>query len=179
MTPVSWLSITATGLDKMLEVPCAVKAFAMRKINLIFVAVVLFLTPIAGFAGAEGSYFAIIVDDIDASAKWYEATLGLEERSRVVREGRFTIVNLVNAGLFVELIELEAAADRPEGRIEGPFKVGLLVDDLAAFVAGLPDGITEPEIIADTANNIQLAQLQDPDGNTIQVVELSGDRETR
>ena len=126
--------------------------------------------PIA--AETKGSYFAIVVADIHTSSAWYESVLGLEVSTRASENGRYEIVNLQGDGLFVELIKLEAATDRPDSVINGPFKVGMLVSDLNEFAARLPDSIPEPEVISDTKNELLLIQLRDPDNNTIQVVEL-------
>ncbi len=144
----------------------------MRQLFAVIVSLSCFLAPPQSAAEAEGSYFAIVVTDIDASLAWYESVLGLEVSARVAESGRYEIVNLQGAGLFVELIKLEAAADRPDNVISGPFKVGLLVSDLDEFMARLPDSIAEPEVISDTRNDLLLIQLRDPDNNTIQVVEL-------
>ena len=125
----------------------------------------------AGATDVTGSYFAIIVNDIDASESWYRETLALEPGKRLAEAGRYEIVNLQSAGLFVELLALPAAADRPAGFMKGAFKVGMLVDDLESFVAGLPDAAGRPEVIEDADNGLLLIQLRDPDGNIVQVMQ--------
>lgn len=125
------------------------------------------------YADLEGSYFAVIVSDIEASQQWYESTLGLKPTSTLSEDGRYIIVNLQKPGLFVELLELQSAHERPEHRFEGAFKVGILVSDLEKFVASLPDSVTKPEVINDQTNKLRLVQLRDPDGNIVQVMELS------
>ena len=119
----------------------------------------------------EGSYFAMIVSDVEASRNWYQTVLGLEEISRSTERGRYDIINMAGPGLFVELLELDAAAARPGGQIEGPFKVGMLVDDLTAFAAGLPATTAEANIIYDQKNRVLLLQLKDLDNNTVQVMQ--------
>lgn len=122
-------------------------------------------------ATIEGSFFAMIVSDVDASRNWYQTVLGLEEVSRSTERGRYDIINMAGPGLFVELLELDAAAERPGGQIEGPFKVGMLVDDLTAFAAALPATTAEANIIYDQKNNVVLLQLKDLDNNTVQVMQ--------
>ncbi len=73
-------------------------------------------------------YFALIVNDVDGSSSWYQAVLGLEELSRSTEEGSYDIINLVGPGVFVELLQLPHAGERPGGQTQGPFKVGMLVE---------------------------------------------------
>ena len=150
----------------------SVKVITMRHVFAVIISLSWLVAPMPSAAEAKGSYFAIVVTDIQTSLAWYESVLGLEVSARVSESGRYEIVNLRGAGLFIELIKLEAATDRPDNVINGPFKVGMLVSDLNEFTAQLPDSIAEPEVISDTRNELLLIQLRDPDDNTIQVVEL-------
>ena len=68
-------------------------------------------------AKIEGSYFAVIVNDVEASRNWCQTVLGLEQVSRSTERDRFDIINMAGPGLFVELLELRAAATRPGGQI--------------------------------------------------------------
>ena len=124
-------------------------------------------------ANIEGSFFAIIVNDVEASRNWYQTVLGLEQVSRSTEHNRYDIINMVGPGLFVELLQLSAAATRPGGQIEGPFKVGMLVDDLTAFAAALPASESDANIIYDQKNEVLIMQLKDPDNNTVQVMQLA------
>ena len=144
----------------------------MRHVLVFIISLQCLVAPMSSTADTNGSYFAIIVTDVQTSLAWYESVLGLEISSRVSETGRYEIVNLRGAGLFVELIQLEAGIDRPERFITGPFKVGMLVNDLSEFKAQLPDSIPEPEVVSDTRNQLLLIQLRDPDNNTIQVMQL-------
>lgn len=126
-------------------------------------------------AKIQGSYFAIIVSDAEASQSWYETVLGLQEMSRSNERGRYLIINLAGPGLFVELLQLDAASARPGGQIEGPFKVGMLVDDLTSFAAALPVSAGDPKIVYDNENDILVLQLRDPDNNTVQVMQAVED----
>lgn len=131
---------------------------------------------IADEATIEGSFFAVIVSDVEASRNWYQTVLGLEQVSRATERDRYDIINMSGPGLFVELLELGAAAERPGGQIEGPFKVGMLVDDLTAFAAGLPAAESEANIVYDQRNEVLILQLKDPDNNTVQVMQYAGDQ---
>lgn len=125
----------------------------------------------------DGGYFAVIVTDIETATTWYGDTLGLEETSRLADEGRDVIVNLGRPGLAVELLQLEAADTRPEGYVTGPFKIGMLVADLDAFMASLPAGIDTPRVIEDEKNGLLLVQIRDPDGNIVQVMQRLDEEE--
>lgn len=127
----------------------------------------------------DGSYFAVVVSDINVSVDWYKSVLQLDEVTRFHEAGRYEIVNLKQDGLFVELLQLDGANDRPEGRIEGPFKVGMLVSDLSAFIASLPGVVSPPDIVSDDRNGLLLIQLRDPDDNIIQVMEVTSGDEDR
>jgi len=119
-----------------------------------------------------GSYYAVVVRDIEVATAWYESTLGLRVISRLNEAGRYDIVNLQGPGVFVELLELADAQPRPEGLIHGPFKVGMLVDDLDRYIGRLPATMPRPEVVEDAANGLMLFQLHDPDGNVLQVMQV-------
>ena len=143
----------------------------LRKTKYLATIVALAASALAN-AESEGGYFAVIVNDIEVSAEWYQVTFGLSPASRMTEAGRFEIVNLSKPGMFVELLQLDAAAEQPAGRVKGLFKAGILVDDLKAFVATLPGEQSPPEIITDKRNHLLLVILRDPDGNRIQVMEM-------
>jgi catechol 2,3-dioxygenase-like lactoylglutathione lyase family enzyme len=135
-------------------------------------AILTVLFPLVATAEIGGSYFAVSVDNATASSTWYQSVLGLEEVSRTTEEGRYDVVNLSAPGIFVELLQLDAAAARPEGYIEGPFKVGMLVSDIGAFLNTLPAGVERPELIHDERNALLMIQLRDPDNYIVQVMQL-------
>jgi len=128
-------------------------------------------------AGPEpaGAFFAIICRDVETSVDWYRSTLQLEPVNRMTEAGEYDIVILQKPGLMLELMQLQAAAARPEGYLHGPFKVGFFVDDLDKFVDSLPPSIPEPEVIADTEHHLELLQLRDPDDNIVQIMEIVED----
>lgn len=146
------------------------------QVSLLVVFLQLLAAPLC-CAHANGSFFAVIVSDAELAAEWYENVLGLERVSTTSRADRFTIINLRRNGLFVELLEVKDSIERPIGRVKGPFKVGFLVSDLVEFVERLPNVVTEPELIVDSRNSLRLVQLSDPDGNTVQVMEMQTDQE--
>jgi len=119
----------------------------------------------------SGTFFAVIVEDLDVSAAWYVSVFDLELGNRMTDGENYDIAILQNETLVIELLELAAAVDRPEGLVRGPFKSGFFVDDLAAFVADLTDEVPRPDILDDEANGLLLIQLRDPDGNIIQVMQ--------
>ena len=85
-------------------------------------------------------------------------------------------MNLSGEGVFVELLQLQGAAARPEGSVNGPFKMGILVTDLDGFVNTLPIDSGRPEVIRDERNGLGLIQLRDPDGNIVQIMALDRPR---
>lgn len=145
----------------------------MKKFAAVFLALLCGAAVLARPADyrVDGSYYAVIVTDIETASAWYENTLGLEETSRLADEGRYVIVNLGRPGLAVELLQLEAADTRPEGYVTGPFKIGMLVADLDALMASLPAGTEPPRVIEDEKNGLLLVQIRDPDGNIVQVMQ--------
>lgn len=144
--------------------------------NKMLILVVSLLTAVSSSVASEsgnvkGAYFAVIVSDIEISSRWYQSVLGLDVQTHMQEEGSYDIVNLTGPGIAVELLKLEAAVRRPEGFIEGPFKVGVLVADLGGFVSALPDNMERPEIINDDRNRLLLIQLRDPDNHVVQIMQ--------
>lgn len=119
----------------------------------------------------DGSFFAVIVSDVETSAAWYRDTLGLETVNRLADGQDYDVILLAGPGLFVELLQLTEAASRPEGYTQGLFKTGFQVPDIKAFVEALPESVVVPDIIEDERNAVSFLQLRDPDGNIVQVME--------
>lgn len=142
------------------------------RLLIFFILIFPFTIAIADETEVQGSYFALIVSDVDGSSSWYQAVLGLEEASRSTKQGEYDIVNLVGPGIFVELLQLPRAGERPGGQTQGPFKVGMLVADIERFAATLPAAVSPPNIIFDRDNNLLVLQLRDPDNNTVQIMQL-------
>lgn len=142
------------------------------RLLIIFVVLFSFVSSNAEETEIRGSYFALIVRDVDGSSSWYQSVLGLQEASRSTQAGSYDIINLVGPGIFVELLQLSHAGERPGGQTQGPFKVGMLVEDMERFAATLPAAVSPPNIVFDRGNNLLVLQLRDPDNNTVQVMQV-------
>ena len=84
---------------------------------------------------AAGSFFALSVPDLDASAKWYTEKLGLHVVMQVPRQNKTAVTVLEGGGLIVELIQHDDA--RPSGDpllVHGVFKVGIVVEDYVSLL---------------------------------------------
>jgi catechol 2,3-dioxygenase-like lactoylglutathione lyase family enzyme len=106
-----------------------------------------FAQPSVPFASSRGSFMALSVADLDASATWYVDTFAL----RIVKQhsrspaGDSEATILEGRGLIVELIRHDAAKPLRQAapsasrvyEIHGIFKTGLIVDDLDATLAEL------------------------------------------
>ncbi len=122
------------------------------------------------FSAVSGAFFAVSVQDIDASTKWYTEKLGLQVILQPPREKDAAVVVLEGGGLTVELVQLAAAAaDAREAQLtHGIFKAGVVVDDLdrtlnALKARGVPiaigpfparDKIKSNFLIRDNAGNL-------------------------
>jgi len=114
-------------------------------------------------------YFAVMVEDVDASVAWYCRNLDLKELdgSRA-DDGSWRIVNLGSDRLAVEIIR----DDRAEAaeRARGFFKVGFRVPDVAAVADRVERSTGErPRVVDFEEHGVQILQLEDPDGNRIQL----------
>ncbi len=87
-----------------------------------------------------GTFVALSVPDLEASARWYERTFGMSRIMTVPRTGAIAgVVALEGPGLIVELIQHDSArvaTERPE-LTHGIAKAGFIVDDFQATVAAL------------------------------------------
>ena len=114
-------------------------------------------------------YFAVIVADVDAAAEWYEKVFGLRVVDRTEAEnGAFTILNLRNERLMVEIIRdnRSTEASRPRGF----FKVGFQVASVAEVADRVEQETGErPRVVEMAAHGVEILQLRDPDGNTVQL----------
>jgi catechol 2,3-dioxygenase-like lactoylglutathione lyase family enzyme len=91
--------------------------------------------------------FALSVADIDASARWYVETLGLEITKQIARTDatRARVTILEGGGLMVELVQhddavaLRSVLPLKEGAlsVHGIFKVGVTVDDFEKTLAAM------------------------------------------
>ncbi len=113
--------------------------------------------------------FAVLVSDANRSAQWYQRAFGLRELDRSsADDGSWQIVNLTNDQLFVEVIRDNRA--QPVARARGFVKVGFHVPDVDA-VADAVERETggRPPVLDSPRHGVRIVQIQDPDGNTIQL----------
>ena len=96
-------------------------------------------------ATITGSFFALSVADVKASAEWYANAFGLKTVMPASRSGKTTVTVLEGGGLIVELIQhddalpmAKAAPTVTEPRlVHGLFKAGFIVDDFDKTLAAL------------------------------------------
>lgn len=143
------------------------------------VAVLLSLNPLSvnaqdarpAWASSIGSpqYFAVLVTDVDRSAKWYQTAFGLSEvGGSQADDGSWQIVNLRNSKLFVELIRDDRA--READRAKGFFKVGFQVPDVREVADAVERATGErPRVLEFPEIGVRTIQIRDPDRNTIQL----------
>lgn len=114
-------------------------------------------------------YFAVLVEDVDRSVGWYRTVFGLRETVESEAEDEsWRIVNLENDQLQVEIIRDDRAED--VDRAQGFFKVGFQVADVEEVATRVKQATGERPRIVDFADLKQrILQLEDPDGNTIQL----------
>ena len=94
---------------------------------------------------ARGAFFALSVEDLDASTRWYQDALGLSVMMRSPRQNGAAAVALEGGGLIVELIQQDASmplkravpAITDRMQVHGLVKGGVVVADFDATVARL------------------------------------------
>jgi catechol 2,3-dioxygenase-like lactoylglutathione lyase family enzyme len=126
--------------------------------------------PEPGFQIEGSSFMALIVQDLDVMAGWYEEVLGLREVNRLAGAAGVAVRILRNEGLVVELIRL-GETERPPDRHLGLFKTGFHVSDLDAALGWLQahDVETVGEIFTDDALEARSLVFRDPEGNRLQM----------
>ncbi len=95
--------------------------------------------PEPPFASTHGAFFALSVEDIDASVKWYSEKLGLALLMRTPKQDKASAVVLEGGGLTVELVKHDDAIppSKEPPLMHGFMKAGLVVDDLDRTLAAL------------------------------------------
>lgn len=115
-------------------------------------------------------YFAVLVEDVDASVAWYRAVFGLEELGgSKADDGSWRIENLGNEQLLVEIVRdsRSQAADRALGFR----KVGFWVKDVNEVADRVERATGErPRVVPFEPLRQRIVQLKDPEGNTIQLI---------
>lgn len=114
-------------------------------------------------------YFAVSVADVDRAVAWYGRVFALETLDDTTDDdGRWRIVNLTNAHLFIEIIG--DSRDGPAGRVRGFCKVGFQVPDVDAVADRIAESTGErPRVIDFDRHGVRVLQLEDPEGNIIQL----------
>ena len=123
---------------------------------------------------AVGSFFAIVVTDLDASADWYESNLGLHmlKRGRSPRLPAETAV-LEGHNLFVELIHHDGQqSPRVDNEASVPrlIKAGVIVasKDFDAISAALQKRGIDVAVFEDKQMGVRSFVIQDNEHNLIQ-----------
>jgi catechol 2,3-dioxygenase-like lactoylglutathione lyase family enzyme len=123
---------------------------------------------------AQGAFVAIVVTDLDASARWYQSTLGLHLIKRG-RAPRLPAENAVLGGhnLFVELIHHEGKVlPRIDNEASVPrlLKAGVIVarQDFDAIAASLQKRGIDARVFEDKEMGVRSFLFKDNDGNLIQ-----------
>ena len=129
---------------------------------------------------AHPYFSAIIVNNLDTSALWYQSLFDLKVRNLPdVPEG-FRVAILESTGFVLELIENKSWLDpkkilegKPEGtQIRGFFKIGFKVDNMDAWINHLKKfNVAVNRIYKDDASNKRNFLVPDPDGNLVQFFE--------
>lgn len=126
-----------------------------------------------GFEIVGPGFFAIRVEDDEASSAWYQKALGLREiRHLEDDDGSHSIRILSRAGLALELIRLGSPGPDETSPL-GLFKAGLYVDDIEAAFAWVRSlgASTDERIFTDETLGAPSFVFRDPDGNRLQVFE--------
>lgn len=114
-------------------------------------------------------YFAVMVTDVDRAVEWYSEVFGLQPvGDREATDGSWRIVNLRSELLYVEVIR-DDRAEMAE-RALGFRKVGFFVLNVHEIADRVERTTGErPRVVAFAELGLQLIQLEDPEGNTIQI----------
>lgn len=119
------------------------------------------------------------ITDLQRTLDFYCGTLGLREAFRLDREGERSpwIVYLhVGPNQFVELFPGGEGEVRPRSRAAGYNHLCLVVDDLEAMAAELTaKGIRITSGPKQGADHNWQAWIDDPDGNAIELMQISPD----
>ncbi|WP_440771448.1 VOC family protein [Natronorubrum sp. DTA28] len=131
-------------------------------------------------------HVGITVDDLEQTLPFYRDVLGLDVADRFSVDGEAfsdavgvddasgEFAHLEADGIRIELIEYEPEApDSPAAGLNQPgaTHIGLAVDDLDSFYAGLPDDVSTISEPRTTASGTSIVFLHDPEGNLIEVLE--------
>ena len=127
---------------------------------------------------AAGAFFALLVPDARASARWYSEKLGLNMVMDVPTKDGISVIVLEGSGLIVELLQNEKAV--PLSKVvpaeshvvlQGMTKAGVIVTDFDKTLAALKERGVPIAYGPYPAKDGQRANviIKDPDGNLIQL----------
>lgn len=128
-------------------------------------------------------FFALSVADLDVSGAWYERVFGFTTSQQMALPDRGIRVRiLTGTGAALELVEdanSRSVTDldpsmAPRARLRGVFKMGFEVDDLERAMTQL-EALGVPRrgrIITERDGSLRSAQVEDPDGNIVQLFEI-------
>lgn len=131
------------------------------------------------FTSVTGSFLAISVPDLRASANWYSENLGLSVVKQATSPDRKATVTILQGnGLSVELVwfadavSLSTIAPEMKGthQVHGIFKAGIFVDDLDSILDHLKsrDVIMAFEPFFDASMQCRMFAVRDNNGNILQ-----------
>ncbi len=160
-----------------------------KTVLLLFVVSALLSSPqpmTASVVDGQPFFVALSVRDVEASASWYERIFGYREVRAVDLGDRGLRVRLLRReGAFLELIESREARDLGEleppiekrHHLRGVFKTGFVVADLQAVVQRLEslEVKLRGTIVVERDRTMRSLQIEDPDGNVIQLFERLSD----
>lgn len=136
------------------------------------------VTTDAPVLASTGAFFALSVADVNASAKWYSETLGLNVVMQPPKQDRSAVIVLEGGGLIVELIQhddavpLSKAAPGAKSNmlVHGMVKAGVIVADFDGTLAMLKTRHARIAFGPYPASATQRANviIQDNAGNLIQ-----------
>lgn len=130
-------------------------------------------------------HVGLTVSNLERAIEFYRDGLGfpLLDRFEVSGEAFSTVVGIENAaGTFahldagavrLEVVEYDPKADETSAELNQPgaSHVGIAVDDVDAFLEGLPESVEPMSEPRTTASGTRLVFLRDPDGNLIELLE--------
>lgn len=128
-------------------------------------------------------FFALSVQDIDRSSKWYERVFGFRTTRTIdAKDGSTRVCLMKLDGGFLELVELSKARALEELLPDlkhrylsyGVYKVGFEVKDLDTAISRLNSLQVElrGDVITEPNGSMRSVQVEDPDGNIIQLFQL-------
>jgi len=131
-------------------------------------------------------HFGVTVSDLDRAVEFYRDTFGFgdPERFAVSGEAFADAVGVDGAtgrfahfdadGARIELVEYDPEGDAiDDGTVDRPgvTHLGLAVDDLDAFYAGLAPDVTTLSEPRTTESGTRILFVRDPEGNLVEVLE--------